>query len=449
MLANNSSLTDGSVWRKLVWFALPILVGNLFQQLYNTVDSIVVGNYVGNNALAAVGASTPLINLLIGFFMGLATGAGVVVSRYYGANKPEELSLSIHTFVAFSILSGILLMVIGILFSKDLLIMMGTPFEILEDSTKYIQIYFIGIIANMLYNAGSGILRAIGDSKRPLYFLIISVILNIILDLLFVIVFKMGVAGAAWATIICQTTSMILVFFTLMSTSECYRVCLNKIKIDWEMLKRIIRIGIPAGLQQVVISLSNVLVQSYVNGFNSLAIAGFSSGNKIDSLLGMFVQSSSLTITTFVSQNIGAERIDRVKKGIKICLLLTTIAVVTCGIPLFIYAEFIVGLFTPDVNVIAYGAEMVRTLVPFYVFLSYANIYVGALRGAGYSTVPMLTQIFSFCIIRQIFLYFMMRIDYDISIVFWSYSFTWVTAALSIAYYAYRSKWLQRIQRLD
>lgn len=446
MTTSSNSLTEGVIWKKLVWFALPILVGNFFQQLYNTVDSIVVGNYVGSGALAAVGASTPLINLLIGFFMGLATGAGVVVSRYFGAKQDRELSDSIHTFIAFSIISGIIMLVIGLVWSKELLILMGTPSDILEDATVYINIYFYGIIANMLYNTGAGILRAVGDSKRPLYYLIISVVLNIFLDLLFVVVFRMGVAGAAWATIICQIISMILVFENLLTTKANYRVIITKIRLHWEMLKKIIAIGIPAGLQQVVISLSNVLVQTYVNSFSSLAIAGFSSGNKIDTTLGLIAQSASLTITTYVGQNIGAKKIERVKEGIRVCMILTMITIGIVALPLFIFAEPIVGLFTSDSEVIRYGAEMVRTLVPFYFFLAYTNIHVGSLRGAGYSTIPMLSQIFNFCIVRQIFLYFLMRLDHDISIVFWSYSFTWVTSAICIAYYAYRSKWLEKIQ---
>ena len=336
-------MTSGVIWKELLLFSIPLLLGNLFQLLYNTVDSIVVGNFVGHQALAAVGASTPLINMLIGFFMGVAAGAGVLVSRFFGARKLEELHIAVHTFVAFTFLFGVLMMVAGITLTPLFLQWMGTPADIMDMAVLYLRIYFLGIIPTMLYNSGAGILQAVGDSRRPLCFLTIASVLNIILDLVFVIQLNMGVAGVAWATLIAQTVSCILVAVTLLRSKESYQIIPKKIRIDKPMLMQIVRLGIPSGLQQMIVSFSNVLVMSYVNRFGSAAIAGFSSANKFDNFLGLPVNSFMLAITTFVGQNMGAKQIERVKKGINTCMFMGIGIVIAIGIPAYLFSDLFAG----------------------------------------------------------------------------------------------------------
>ena len=300
-------MTEGVIWKQLLLFSLPLLVGNLFQQLYNTVDSIVVGNFIGSQALAAVGSSTPLINLIIGMFMGIATGAGVIISQYYGAENEQKLSWAVHTCIALSILGGVLLSILGVVLSPYILNWMGTPEDVIENSVIYLQIYFSGSLFNLLYNMAAGILRAVGDSRRPLYYLCISSAVNIVLDLVFVIVFSMGIAGVGYATIIAQAVSAALAFFALMRTKDSYRVELKKIAIDKRMMKRILAIGIPSGIQHSIIS-SNVIVQANINGYGSAAMAGYGAYSKIDGFVMLPLQSFCIAATTFTGQNIGAER---------------------------------------------------------------------------------------------------------------------------------------------
>ena len=385
-------MTSGVIWKELLLFSIPLLLGNLFQLLYNTVDSIVVGNFVGHQALAAVGASTPLINMLIGFFMGVAAGAGVLVSRFFGARKLEELHIAVHTFVAFTFLFGVLMMVAGITLTPLFLQWMGTPADIMDMAVLYLRIYFLGIIPTMLYNSGAGILQAVGDSRRPLCFLTIASVLNIILDLVFVIQLNMGVAGVAWATLIAQTVSCILVAVTLLRSKESYQIIPKKIRIDKPMLMQIVRLGIPSGLQQMIVSFSNVLVMSYVNRFGSAAIAGFSSANKFDNFLGLPVNSFMLAITTFVGQNMGAKQIERVKKGINTCMFMGIGIVIAIGIPAYLFSDLCIRMFSQEADVIYYGSWMMRTLVPFYSILNIAQVLTGAVRGTGNTTVPMLIR---------------------------------------------------------
>ena len=433
-------MTSGVIWKELLLFSIPLLLGNLFQLLYNTVDSIVVGNFVGHQALAAVGASTPLINMLIGFFMGVAAGAGVLVSRFFGARKLKELHIAVHTFVAFTFLFGVLMMVAGITLTPLFLQWMGTPADIMDMAVLYLRIYFLGIIPTMLYNSGAGILQAVGDSRRPLCFLTIASVLNIILDLVFVIQLNMGVAGVAWATLIAQTVSCILVAVTLLRSKESYQIIPKKIRIDKPMLMQIVRLGIPSGLQQMIVSFSNVLVMSYVNRFGSAAIAGFSSANKFDNFLGLPVNSFMLAITTFVGQNMGAKQIERVKKGINTCMFMGIGIVIAIGIPAYLFSDLCIRMFSQEADVIYYGSWMMRTLVPFYSILNIAQVLTGAVRGTGNTTVPMLINVFYYCIIRQVFLAVAMMFVNSIVVVFWSYPLTWtVTSIAFIVYYLFFS----------
>lgn len=436
-------MTSGVIWKELLLFSIPLLLGNLFQLLYNTVDSIVVGNFVGHQALAAVGASTPLINMLIGFFMGVAAGAGVLVSRFFGARKLEELHIAVHTFVAFTFLFGVLMMVAGITLTPLFLQWMGTPADIMDMAVLYLRIYFLGIIPTMLYNSGAGILQAVGDSRRPLCFLTIASVLNIILDLVFVIQLNMGVAGVAWATLIAQTVSCILVAVTLLRSKESYQIIPKKIRIDKPMLMQIVRLGIPSGLQQMIVSFSNVLVMSYVNRFGSAAIAGFSSANKFDNFLGLPVNSFMLAITTFVGQNMGANQIERVKKGITTCIFMGIGIVIAIGIPAYLFSDLCIRMFSQEADVIYYGSWMMRTLVPFYSILNVAQVLTGAVRGTGNTTVPMLVNVFYYCIIRQIFLAVAMMFVNSIVVVFWSYPLTWTLSAVTLFLYYQRGTWLK------
>ena len=428
-------MTSGVIWKELLLFSIPLLLGNLFQLLYNTVDSIVVGNFVGHQALAAVGASTPLINMLIGFFMGVAAGAGVLVSRFFGARKLKELHIAVHTFVAFTFLFGVLMMVAGITLTPLFLQWMGTPADIMDMAVLYLRIYFLGIIPTMLYNSGAGILQAVGDSRRPLCFLTIASVLNIILDLVFVIQLNMGVAGVAWATLIAQTVSCILVAVTLLRSKESYQIIPKKIRIDKPMLMQIVRLGIPSGLQQMIVSFSNVLVMSYVNRFGSAAIAGFSSANKFDNFLGLPVNSFMLAITTFVGQNMGAKQIERVKKGINTCMFMGIGIVIAIGIPAYLFSDLCIRMFSQEADVIYYGSWMMRTLVPFYSILNIAQVLTGAVRGTGNTTVPMLINVFYYCIIRQVFLAVAMMFVNSIVVVFWSYPLTWTLSAVTLFIY--------------
>ena len=323
-------MTEGVIWKELLLFSVPLLLGNLFQQLYNAVDSVVVGNYIGAQALAAVGSSAPVINLLVSFFMGLSVGAGVIISRYFGARNMESLQDSIHTSLALTMTAGIFMTLFGIIFSPTILRWIGTPSDVMSSSVLYLRIYFGGILSVMLYNMGSGILRAVGDSKNPLYFLIVSSITNILLDLLFVIVFDMGIAGVGWATLIAQTISAVLTLLLLIKTKQEYKVTLKKIRFHKDKLIEIIRLGLPSGIQNGVVSFSNVIVQSNINAFGSLAMAGCGAYTKIDGFAILPVMSYSMALTTFTGQNMGAKKYDRVKQGARsgiIMSLLTTIAI--------------------------------------------------------------------------------------------------------------------------
>lgn len=447
MSESKGLMTSGNIYKKIALFAIPLLLGNFFQLMYNTIDSIVVGNYVGKEALAAVGASTPIINLLIAFFQGLATGAGVVVSRYYGARKQEDESKAIHSFLLFSILFGVALSIVGYFVSPVILRMMNTPSDYYTDADGYLAIYFLGATFLIVYNAGTGILQAVGDSKNPLYFLIATSILNIFLDLLFVKGFGMGVDGAAWATIISECISMLLVINLLMRTKNEYKVTLKNLKIDFSILKQIVEIGVPAGLQGMIVSVSNVIVMAYINQFGSSGVAGFSCSNKIDNFMGLPVNSLMLAITTFVGQNLGARQYERVKQGVRAALVMSISIVVTLGVFVFLFSDSLMRIFTSDMDVIEDGTIILRIMCPCYIFLCFHQVYSGALRASGRSSVPMVTSIIAFVVMRQIFLAVAIPLYHHISIIGIGYSFTWAMAALMTGIYYFTSNWLQKSMR--
>ena len=446
MTETRGLMTQGVIWKKILLFSLPLLLGNVFQQLYNTVDSVIVGNYIGGDALAAVGTSGPIINLLVGLFMGIATGAGVVIARYFGAQDSEAVHDAVHTTLAATFLGGLFLTVVGVLLSPAVVRLIGVPENIMADSIDYLRIYFGGIIAMMTYNMGAGILRAVGDSKTPLYFLIISSIVNIVLDMVFVIVFEMGVAGVAWATLIAQAVSATLTVITLCRVKTSYRVTLGHIRIKLSYLKEIIRIGLPSGLQNAIISMSNIVVQSYINSFGSAAIAGYSTYGKVDAFALMPVMSLSMAITTFTSQNIGAQKFDRVRKGVKTGLLMSCGTAVVLTSLVVIFARTLLGIFTSDQQIIDYGLLTMTYQAPFYIILGLNNTLAGILRGAGKASVPSLIMAANMCGVRILWLSVLMPIFNSIIVVYLAFSVTWLTTGLCLIWYYKRSHWLELLE---
>lgn len=434
-------MTEGTIWKQLLWFALPLLVGNLFQQLYNTVDSIVVGNFVGKEALAAVGSTDSVINTIIGFFSGMATGAGVVISQYYGARDGENVQRAVHTTIAMTFFMGIAFTFIGMMMVGPMLRLMGTPDDVMPEATTYLRIYFAGVIGLMFYNMGAGILRAVGDSRRPLYFLIFSAVTNIILDLVFVVLFRMGVAGVAYATIIAQFLSALLVLWTLTREKGSYKIVWKKVRIAKDMLGKIVKIGFPSALQMAITSFSNVFVQSYINEFGSACMAGWSSYGKIDKFCMLPIQSVSLAITTFVGQNLGANQLERAKKGSTIALGMSVAMTIIIMIPIMIFATPLVALFNQDVEVLEFGSMFLRLMMPFFVCCCANQVYAGSLRGAGDTKAPMIIMMSCFIVFRQIYLFIISRLTDSVIWVALGYPFGWILCSITIYLYYRFSRW--------
>ena len=441
---NRGLMTEGVIWKEILLFSIPLLLGNLFQQLYNAVDSVVVGNYIGAQALAAVGSSAPVINLLVSFFMGLAVGAGVIISRYFGARKKEELHIAVHTSLALTFAAGLVMTLIGVLISPYVLQWVGTPSDVMESSVLYLRIYFLGILSVMVYNMGSGILRAVGDSRNPLYFLIVSSVTNIILDMLFVIVFHMGIAGVGWATLIAQTISAVLTMLLLMRTKEEYQVKLKHIRFHKHMLYEIVRLGLPSGLQNAIVSFSNVIVQSNINAFGSLGMAGCGSYTKIDGFAILPVMSYSMALTTFTGQNMGAKKYDRVKQGAKTGILMSVITIVCISALLLMLGPNVLAIFSSDPTVINYGLYMMHVLAPGYIFLAISHAFNGIIRGAGITTVPMIVMVTCWCGLRMAWILTSVPLFHDIGVVFMGWPLTWIASALWLFLYYRKGKWMTR-----
>ena len=440
-------MTEGNIWKQLILFSIPLLLGNLFQQLYNAVDSVIVGQFVSSQALAAVGSSFPLINLLISFFMGLSLGAGVVVSKYFGARDIDNMRKSIHSSIVITFIIGVIMTFVGILACPIILRWMQTPSDVINDSIVYLQIYFGGILFTMIYNIGSGILRAVGDTKRPLYFLIICSIINIILDLLFIIFFKMGIAGAAYATVISQAISAILTMLLLINTSNEYKISFKELKLYREQTKEIIRVGIPSGIQNAVVAISNVIVQSNINSFDWVAMAGCSACQKLDGFAIMPVLSFSMAFTTFTGQNIGAKRYDRVKQGAKIGLILSLSTIICISATLLYFDEQLLSIFSDDPEVIKYGLMMMHTLIPMYILLTITHALNGIIRGAGKTKVPMLVMIVCWCCMRMAWILTTVPLFNDIQLVFYGWPITWAASSLWLIFYYLSHKWLPEAYR--
>ena len=400
-------MTRGNVYGLLIRFAVPLLLGNLFQQLYNTVDTWVVGNYVGKEAFSAVGTVNPILNMLIGFFMGLSTGAGVVISQYYGAKQEDKVQETVHTALMMTLLLGVVFTAVGVWMTPYMLTFMQTPPEVFPEAKRYLTIYFSGIFGLMLYNMGAGILRAVGDSQRPFYFLVLSTTLNIALDLLFVLVFRMGVAGVAYATILAQGISAVLVLMLLMRSTNCCRVSLKKLKLHIPVLKKIVRVGIPAAVQMAITAFSNVFVQSYINHFGADCMGGWTAYAKIDAFLFLPMQSVAMGATTFVGQNLGVNDVDRARQGVGAALRIAMLITLCLMVPVIAFAPHLVRFFNDTPEVIRFGTLFLRRITPFYVLCCVNQVLAGSLRGAGDSRTPMFIMLFSFVIFRQIYLFVM------------------------------------------
>lgn len=439
----NQLMTEGSAWKNLLIFSIPLLVGNLFQQLYNTADSVVVGNYIGKEALAAVGSSNSLINLIVGLFMGIATGSGVIISKYYGAKDMQKMQWAVHTAIALSIIGGVALTVAGVILSPLILSLMGTPEEVMVNSVLYLRIFFCGSLFNLVYNMGAGILRGVGDSKRPLYFLCVASAVNIALDLLFVVGFGMGVEGVAYATIIAQAVSAALVLYTLMGDDDIYRLHYKRIKIDPRMMKRILGMGIPSGLQSAVVSFSNVIIQTNINSFGADAMAGCSSYMKIDGFAILPIMSFGMAAMTFTGQNIGAGEMKRVKKGLLGGLAISMVYTVLISGTLYLFGSHLLRVFSDDPEVNAYGLQMLRMLVPFYWSLSIAQLLTGVLRGAGKATAAMLLIVGSMVGMRMLWVQVMMQFIPTLETVLWGYPVSWIAAMIGTTIYMMKSNWLR------
>ncbi len=439
---NRNEITEGVIWKQLLLFFFPILFGTFFQQLYNAADAMILGRFVGKEALSAAGGSTgTVINLLVGFFVGLSSGATVIISQYYGAKRKEMVGYAVHTAMAFSLAAGLLLMIGGFAAAPSILKAMDTPTEVLDLAILYIRIYFLGVIGNLIYNVGAGILRAVGDSKRPLYFLIASCFVNIVLDVVFIVVCRLGVAGAAIATISSQALSAVLVIIVLMKTGDMHRLELRKIRFDKRMFHRIIRIGFPAGLQSVMYSLSNIIIQSAINAQGTDTVAAWTAYSKLDCIFWMTINAFGISVTTFVGQNFGAGKPERVRKGIRTCLCMTLGATVFVSLLLYNGAPYIYQLFTTDKEVLSIGLAMTRFLVPVYVTYIIIEIMSGALRGVGDCWIPTLICLGGICVIRVLWIMFAVPVKPDIYTIMFSYPLTWtVTSVLFVGYYALFSK---------
>ena len=397
-------MTDGNIWMHMLRFSIPMAIGLLFQQLYNTVDTLVVGQFVGQQAQAAVGSTGPIINTIVGFCAGLATGASVVISQRYGAHDREGLGKAVHTAVALTFIVSLIATALGWLIIEPMLRFMQTPEDVMPESGTYLSIYFAGISGVLFYNLGSGILRAVGDSRRPLIFLIISALLNTALDLLFVLAFHMGVDGVAYATVLSQILSALLILFTLTKEKGDYGIRWRRVRIDRYSLSMILKLGLPSSIQAAVTSFSNVFVQSYINAFGSACMAGYGVYGKIDAFALIPVQSISMSSTTFVGQNWGAKQVKRAREGVRTATVMSLVSTAVLGLMVFVLARTLMGFFSPEAEVIDYGVRFIQIVTPFYIAICFNQIYAGALRGVGDATMPTVIMLASFVVFRQIYL---------------------------------------------
>ena len=443
-MKGNTLMTSGVIWKEIFFFSIPLILGNLFQQLYNMVDSVIVGNVVGSNALAAVGAGGSIIQLLIGFCIGTSAGAGVVTSQYYGARDEEGVKKAVHTTIAIAVVAGAVLSVIGIFAAPLILQLMGTPQEVFSQASDYLQVFFAGIIFSVIYNMCAGILNAVGNSKRSLIYLIIAAVSNIFLDILFVAVFKMGVVGAAVATDISQLISCIFILRFLRRSKEIYGIRFKDIRFYPGLLSRIIKLGLPTGIQNIIVSLSNVVVQSGVNSFGATVMAAYAAFNKIDGFILLPILSINMAATTFAGQNYGASQFDRIHEGMKVSVKMGVVYAVAAGALMLIFAPHIIKVFTDEQAVIENGIYMMKYMYPFYWVIAIFHVSVGTIRGVGKTLAAMIMSVASLCVSRVAWIWITFQFVHKLNVLLLGYPITWVIGVIMVFFYIKRTDWLQK-----
>lgn len=443
----STDMTTGSIWKRTVSFAVPVFLGNLCQQLYNTVDSVIVGKFVGKQALAAVASSGNLIFMMTGFFMGLFIGAGIVIAQYFGARNYEKVRSAVHTDIAFALCCGVLLTLLGVFFTPTILTWMRTPADVLSTSILYFRLYFLGSLATILYNAGMGILQAVGDSRSPLYYLVISSVVNVALDLLFVGAMDMGVAGAAVATVISQVVSAVLCIIKLTRSDGPYRLEIKRIGFDLPLLKKITSQGVPSGVQNSIIAIANVVVQSNINTFGSDAMAGCGSYSKVEGFVFLPITAFAMALTTFIGQNLGAGQFDRAKQGARIGILCSMAMAELIGVALFFLAPYAMRLFNDDPAVVAIGVRQSHIESLFFCFLAFAHGVSAVLRGAGRAQVPMYTMLGCWCILRVSYITLALKVWPDIATIFWAYPITWSVSCVVFLLYYLKADWVHALEK--
>ena len=445
--ATTKDMTHGVPWRLIAGFAVPIFLSQLFQQLYNTADSLIVSNFLGDNALAAVSASGPLIFLLISFFAGAASGVGVAIARYFGAGDYDKVSRAVHTAVLLGLISSLILTIIGVLFTPTLLRWMDTDPEVLPDAIAYFRCYFAGVGAGVMYNTFTGIMNALGDSKRPLYFLIVSSLTNVVLDLLFVAVLRWGVWSAALATIISQALSAVLCVMHLAKKGTIYQLKLSALRIDGPLLREILRYGLPAGIQNSVIGLANVVVQTNINSFGKVAMAAYGAYSKLEGFAFLPVTSFTMALTTFVGQNLGAGLHDRAKKGSRFGIIASVVIAEIIGVTMYLLAPQLVALFSPTPEVVELGTRQMRTTALFFCLLAYSHAIASICRGAGKAFVPMVIMLLFWCVVRIAYITIVMGIVHEIQYIYMAYPITWSLSSIVYFLYYHFSDWVHGFEK--
>lgn len=440
-------MTAGNPYSLMLGFALPIFLSQVFQQLYNTADAFIVGRFLGTNALAAVTSSGTLIFLLISFFMGTAMGGGVVISRYFGAGDKEQVSRGVHTIMAFGIVSGVILTVVGVAFTPTFLVWMQTDPEVMPEAVEYFRYYFLGALAMVMYNICRSIMNALGDSRRPLYYLIFSSLLNVVLDLLFIAVFRWGVWAAAVATVISQAASVVFCMIHLLQKGNIFTVEINKIRFHRDMLLEIVRYGLPSGVQNSVIALANVIVQSQINSFGKLAMAAYGTHAKIEGFAFLPITSFNMASTTFISQNLGARQYERAKKGARFSILSAVLMAEAIGVCYYLFAPQLIGLFDQTSGVISFGVQQARTVALFYFLLAFSHSIAAVCRGAGKAFVPMCIMLSVWCVIRIAYIAAIMHWIGEIRYIYWAYPLTWAISSVIYLIYYLCSDWVHGFDR--
>lgn len=449
MNKQETELLEGSIWKGIALFAIPIFLGNLFQQLYNTVDSLIVGNFLGRDALAAVSSSGSLIFLLVGFFNGISMGAGVIISRYYGAKDYDSLKRTVHTDIAFGLVTGTLLTIIGMLLAPQILQWMGTPETVLPNSVAYFRTYFAGSLAFVMYNIVMGILQAVGDSKHPLYYLIFSSVVNVALDLLFVGVFRWGVWSAAFATIISQAASAILCFVRLMRTKDVYQVKIKEIRFHSAFLRQIMNVGLPSGMQNSIISIANIVVQANINAFGEVAVAGCGVYSKIEGFAFLPITCFAMSLMTFIGQNLGARQYERARTGAKFGILCSVISAELVGVAVYFAIPYFTAAFNRELGVIEIATTQAHIEALFYCLLAFSHCIAGIMRGAGKSAVPMVVMLISWCVIRITYITAAVHFIPKIQVVFWAYPLTWFISSVIFLIYYKNADWIHSFEDND